>query len=262
MSCGLRALKAHSSELKARGIKCCCMKYVLLFLISLTLSLSAFKSIEFPFADALNGAWHFKEGSNEQVFSFVDGYFVHSLFDKANKKFNYTWGGPYEFNGNTLKVQVQFNSNDKTPIGSTIEFPAKLNGSTLSFSMNGRTMNFVQVDKGEGALAGAWWISGRKQGDQINERPLNTRRTLKILSGTRFQWAAINIDTKEFLGTGGGTYTFKDGKYTENIEFFSRDSSRVGASLSFDGKVESGAWHHSGLSSRGDPIYEIWRKLK
>ena len=234
------------------------MKYAILFFITLTLS---FKPAEFP-ADALNGAWQFKEGTKEQVFSFVDGYFVHAVFDKANKKFDYTWGGPYEFSGNSIKVQVQFNTRDKAPIGTVAEIPGKLNGSKLEVMMEDKRLSFTQIDKGAGALAGAWWISGRKQGDQITERTLAARRTLKILTGSRFQWAAINIETKEFFGTGGGNYTFKDGKYTENIEFFSRDSTRVGASLGFDGKIESGAWHHSGLSSRGDPIYEVWRKLK
>jgi hypothetical protein len=234
------------------------MKYAILFFITLTLSS---KPADFP-ADALNGAWQLKEGTKEQVFSFVDGYFVHAVFDKANRKFNYTWGGPYEFSGNSIKVQVQFNTRDKAPIGTVAEIPTKLNGSKLEVMMEDQRLSFTQIDKGAGALAGAWWISGRKQGDQITERTLAARRTLKILTGSRFQWAAINIETKEFFGTGGGNYTFKDGKYTENIEFFSRDSTRVGASLSFDGKIESGAWHHSGLSSRGDPIYEIWRKLK
>jgi hypothetical protein len=53
-----------------------------------------------------------------------------------------------------------------------------------------------------------------------------------------------------------------NGKYTENILFFSRDNSRVGAQLTFDGKIEDGNWHHSGLSSKGDPIYEIWSRVK
>ncbi len=86
--------------------------------------------------------------------------------------------------------------------------------------------------------------------------------TVKTLTDTRFQWAAINPETKEFFGTGGGTYTFKNGKYTGNIEFFSRDSSRVGASLFFDGKLNNGQWHHSGLSSKGDSIYEVWSRVK
>ena len=90
-----------------------------------------------------------------------------------------------------------------------------------------------------------------------------TRKTIKILSSTRFQWAAIDPGTKQFMGTGGGTYSFENGKYTENIEFFSRDSSRVGQSLTFDGKLENGEWHHSGFSSRGDAIYEVWsRKME
>jgi hypothetical protein len=44
----------------------------------------------------------------------------------------------------------------------------------------------------------------------------------------------------------------------ETIAFFSRDNSRVGASLGFDYQVIDGEWHHSGLSSAGQPIFEIW----
>ena len=83
---------------------------------------------------------------------------------------------------------------------------------------------------------------------------------MKILSGTRFQWIAYNVETKQFSGTGGGTYTTRDGKYTESIEFFSRDNSRVGASLTFDFSLEDGRWRHKGLSSRGEPIDEVWTK--
>jgi hypothetical protein len=83
---------------------------------------------------------------------------------------------------------------------------------------------------------------------------------MKILSGSRFQWIAYNVDTKEFFGTGGGTYTTIDGKYTETIEFFSRDNSRVGSTLTFDFSIEEGRWRHKGLSSKGEPIDEYWSK--
>ena len=43
---------------------------------------------------------------------------------------------------------------------------------------------------------------------------------MKILTGSRFQWIAYNTETKQFFGTGGGSYTAKNGVYTENIEFF------------------------------------------
>jgi hypothetical protein len=83
---------------------------------------------------------------------------------------------------------------------------------------------------------------------------------MKILSGKRFQWIAYNVETKEFFGTGGGTYTTDDGKYTETIDFFSRDSSRVDKSLEFDFTLQNGDWRHTGLNSKGDPIDEIWTK--
>jgi hypothetical protein len=94
---------------------------------------------------------------------------------------------------------------------------------------------------------------------EIKWRTPGVRKTMKILSGTKFQWIAYNTETKEFFGTGGGSYTTTpDGKYTENIEFFSRDNSRVGASLQFDFSIQDGNWRHKGLSSKGDPIDEIW----
>jgi hypothetical protein len=123
-----------------------------------------------------------------------------------------------------------------------------------------RTM--TRLDDGSGELAGVWRITGRMVDGKINEMPRRDRKTLKILSGTRFQWMAINPVTKEFFGTGGGTYAFKDGKYTEYIEFFSRDSSRVGSSLTFDGSLNGDQWNHSGKSSKGEPLNEVWTKEK
>jgi hypothetical protein len=95
---------------------------------------------------------------------------------------------------------------------------------------------------------------------QLSTRTPGVRRTMKILSGTRFQWVAYNVETKEFSGTGGGTYTTENGKYTEHILFFSRDNTRVGTSLQFDFSLEEGKWHHKGLSSKGEYIHEIWTK--
>nr|MBX2815050.1 DUF4488 domain-containing protein [Saprospiraceae bacterium] len=84
------------------------------------------------------------------------------------------------------------------------------------------------------------------------------RKTMKILTGSHFQWIAYHITEKRFLGSGGGTYSAVDGTYTENIEFFSRDDSRVGASLPFQFERKEDDWHHKGKSSKGDPMYEIW----
>ena len=124
----------------------------------------------------------------------------------------------------------------------------------------GREVWMKRIDAGQpDDLAGAWLISGRMRDGEIQERSTDRpRKTMKILSGKRFQWIAYNTETKQFMGSGGGTYTTVDGKYTENIEFFSRDDNRVGASLKFNYELKDGKWHHSGKSSKGKPIYEVW----
>lgn len=211
---------------------------------------------------SLHGAWHSQAGSREETMTFVDGYFVHTVFDKAAKQFFYTWGGTYQVKDERLVVTVEFNTGDKERVGEVVNIPWRAQHDLLVTNVNEKQQSWKQLDKGVGDLAGVWRIAHRKQGNERVALPLAPRRTLKVLSGTRFQWVAINIQTKEFFGTGGGTYSYQKGKYTENIEFFSRDSSRVGASLAFNGKVQQGKeWGHTGLSSKGEPIDEMWRRL-
>lgn len=208
----------------------------------------------------IEGAWHVKEGDTEHTAVFADGYLSYSIFDVKNKKFINTSGGPYSLQGDKLKVNIEFNAQDKSIVGGGRVYTASLENS-LKTNISGKELSWTKIDDNGTPLSGVWRITGRQVDDKINEMPLRDRRTLKILSGTRFQWVAINIKTGEFSGTGGGTYTFDNNKYTEHIEFFSRDNERVGASLSFDGKIENGQWHHSGASSKGDPIYEVWSKM-
>jgi len=185
---------------------------------------------------------------------------MHTIFDKVNKQFIQSRGGTYTFSGKDLIAKIEFHTLDKEQIGQSITYSYSVNKNKLSSDISGKKASWDLLDKGEGQMAGTWRMSGRKTDGQIVMSPPRARKTLKVLTGTKFQWAAINAETKEFFGTGGGSYTFVNGKYTENIEFFSRDNSRVGASLSFDGKLVDGNWHHSGLSSTGNPIYEVWSK--
>lgn len=209
-----------------------------------------------------DGAWQFKKGVDEYSFIAADGYCMVTHYSKENKKYYNSFGGPAMLEGNKLQIKIEFNSDDKTQVGTVKNFDWQIKGKEVMTNIAGSDGKWQRVDEGGKNLSGNWRITKRKQGEQMAEIPLRARRTLKLLTATRFQWAAINIETGEFSGTGGGTYTFKDGKYTENIEFFSRDSSRVGASLGFDAKLENGDWIHSGLSSKGDPIYEIWSRMK
>lgn len=213
-------------------------------------------------AQKITGAWKRNLDSAVQYLTLVDDYFSVATFDVSSKKFINTFGGTARVENKILVGIIEFNTANKSEVKSSYTLPFKLSNRKLDLELAGIKGTWEKVDDASDALAGNWKITGREQDGKIVEMRPGARKTIKILSGTRFQWAAINSETGEFFGTGGGSYTFKDGKYTEIIEFFSRDASRVGASLSFDAALKEGKWHHSGLSSRGDKIYEIWERGK
>lgn len=228
----------------------------------LTFVLLSMQNVNKATSDKIDGAWVSEMQGNELTLLFADGYCMLSVFNKAKKQFIRTSGGPYILDSGKIKINIEFNSEDKSDVGSTHVHGYTLSKDVLTTTTNGFSLNWKRVDSGNENITGNWRITQRKQDDKMVDIPLRARRTLKLLTATRFQWAAINIETGEFFGTGGGTYSFKNGSYTENIEFFSRDSSRVGMSLSFEGKIEDGNWIHSGKSSKGDPIYEMWSRGK
>lgn len=215
-------------------------------------------------AQSVLGAWESvttKDGQQvKNVVIFSEFHQVSTWYDLKDGKFLETNGGTYHLDGNTMTETVEFNSASSERVGKSISFPIEVSESTLK--IDGKDIVWTRIDDGKpGALQGAWLMSGRKRDGEIQTRDTSgPRKTMKILSGTRFQWIAYNTETKEFNGTGGGTYTTLDGKYTEQIAFFSRDDSRVGAKLEFDYELKGDDWHHSGLSSKGEPLYEIWTK--
>ena len=238
------------------------MKRTFVSLVTLSIFIAAASFYSLQTQTSLTGAWKVKEGPVDHVLVCQDGYFSYTVYDKANKKFLQTWGGTYTEAGGQVHANIEFDTRSKENVGGHKHFSASVNGSSLKLDMGAGASSWTRIDEGNANLAGNWRISGRMRDGSIQPIERAARKTLKILSSTRFQWMAINTETKEFFGTGGGTYSFKDGKYTEHIEFFSRDSTRVGASLSFDGSVANNVWTHKGLSSRGEPIHEEWSREK
>ena len=189
---------------------------------------------------------------------FSDGFQVLTTYNAETGAFIHSNGGSWKIDGDTMTEKVEFHTDNPERVGTETSFKFNLTDNTLSIV--GADMEMTRLDDGSpGDLSGAWLMSGRERNGEIQQRDTNRpRKTMKILSGTRFQWIAYNTETKQFSGTGGGTYSTIDGVYTENIEFFSRDDTRVGASLKFDFKLIDGKWDHSGFSSKGDPLHEIW----
>jgi hypothetical protein len=210
----------------------------------------------------LEGAWTTtmtnENGESLTVTAIVmDGFLAETFYNLEKKHFEGTVGGKISSKGDSASIHFEFSTVDAYKVGESLKFQYQIKEDELTTNSN--ELVWKRLDKGQnGALAGAWLFTGRERNGEMSRRTPGARKTMKILSDTRFQWIAYKTDTGEFFGTGGGTMTAENGVYKENIEFFSRDSSRVGASLSFKYSVEGNEWHHKGKSSKGDPMYEIW----
>lgn len=232
------------------------MKLLLTIFASLTLFYSQ------VFAQTLKGSWEMQSESsvnNERAIMIATKNYL-SIVVFEPKNYIRTYGGTYELKDSKLIVKWEFNDKYKDEVGTTTIYDLNIDNNSFSIK-NLVATSWKRIDAGNSpsSLAGSWRITARENQEGVmSEMKVGPRKTIKIFSDTRFQWMAINTETKEFFGTGGGTYTLKDGKYTENLEFFSRDNSRVGMSLSFDAKVENNKWQHSGKSSTGYKINEIW----
>ena len=215
------------------------------------------------YAQNLIGAWQreYLSGQGEKLRSVVifgEGYQAIATYALQTGRFISSNGGTWRLEGNIMTEKVEFDSQNPARVGTSSSFKVHMQDSLLVLPDAG--IQYTRIDDGNpGALKGAWLMTGRIVDGQPQARDTSSaRKTMKILSGSRFQWIAYQTDSKQFMGTGGGSYTTVDGTYTEHIEFFSRDSSRVGSSLNFKFDLIKGTWHHTGVSSKGDPLNEQW----
>ena len=219
------------------------------------------------FSQSPIGAWerYFENENGTEIRSvviFSEKFQSIAMFNAKSGEFIYSNGGTWELNDNMMTERVEFDTANSERVGNVITFKVTITNDKLSIPES--NWHFSRIDDGgPGGLNGAWLMSGRyRNGEKQMRNTDRPRKTMKILSGTRFQWIAFDTEKKEFKGTGGGTYTTVDGKYSENIEFFSRDNSRVGMSLEFNYNIEKGDWIHKGKTSKGDPLHEIWEERK
>ena len=220
-----------------------------LFILLLTCTISHAQT------NRLQGAYKTKIGDAYALWLFIDGY--SSIIHYNDKVYLSTTGGPFTFDGTTIRVQTEYNDIDSTAVGKPISHVLKMEGENLVDKSNNI---WVKQAAQPSNLDGLWRITGRRQNDEMTTMKRGDRKTLKLLVDGHFQWVAINPAQHGFYGTGGGQYTFKDERYAEHLLFFSRDNTRIGSSLQFDGEIKGNEWHHTGLSSKGEKIYEVWSK--
>lgn len=200
------------------------------------------------------GAYLAQSGDTRHLWLFVDDYC--SYIEFSDEQFVRTWGGTFLYDNEKIVTNIEYDTHDKERVGTEHITPATVRQDYIK----GELLTWEKVNNRKQALDGLWRITGRQQDNSISSIPKGDRKTIKILIDGFFQWVAINPAVKGFYGTGGGEYRYNDKKYIENILFFSRDNSRVGHTLEFKGEIINDEWQHSGLSSKGDPIFEIWSR--
>jgi len=224
------------------------MKTITITIFAVLLSVSCIAQNSLP----LTGSFLAKVGNKNHLWLFVDGY--SSYIEYENDKYIRTWGGPFKRSSDSIAIQIEYDDTKQQEIGMEKKIHININKNEIVYG----DVVYKRQKVAKQPLDGLWRITGRVNENKMSEIPLGDRKTIKILVDGFFQWIAINPKEKGFYGTGGGKYSFKNQTYQENILFFSRDNTRVGAQLEFKGELKDLKWHHSGKSSKGDPIYEIW----
>ena len=227
-------------------------------------------------AQNLKGAWKLvnyneKPFTDECIKIYGDGYFMFAVH-AADGSFVSAGGGTYETRGAEYTEVPDFYTRDSTQVRTRLVYTFSLSPKNEDLTLSTRgggevvTETWKKVDEASSPLSGAWRFGARVNDEGVEAGPRRggdaPRQTMKILSAKYFQWAAFNYETKQFSGTGGGTYQLEDSQYTETVQFFSRDNSRVGKSLTFECKLKGKDWYHKGKGTTGNPVNEVWEKIK
>ncbi len=222
--------------------------------------LSSLKTIKIDTKDIV-GAWGYGPLEKKTVMINTDKVFSVATYNVPGKKFISSYGGTWRVDGNKLIKKIEWNSMDTSEVGKEIIDDIQITTGKLVTKQTSETWS--RLDDGKpGELMGAWIITGNFINDTASKRanPFFPRRTMKVLSGKYFHWIAYNVATKAFMNAGGGTYTTANGKYTENIEFFTKTPESVGKSLAFDYSFVNGNWRHKGQKSTGGAMDECWSR--
>ena len=222
-------------------------------------------------AQNLSGAWKLmnyngKPFTDQCIKIYGDGYFMFAIHT-AEGAFVKAGGGNYKANGKEYTEVLDFYTSDSTQVRKSLAYDFSFKNDELTISAKGHenVETWKKVDDVSTPLSGAWRFGARVNDEGVagQRRGADSpRQTMKIMSGNYFQWAAFNSETKQCSGTGGGTYKLQANQYTETIRFFSRDNSRVGISLTFDCKLNGADWYHKGKGTTGNPVSEVWERVR
>ncbi len=215
------------------------------------------------FSQSVIGAWERMDKPDlieEKSYMIItDGYVVTTKVESETGSFISTRLERWQLTDNLFKVTLEYDT--EYPEAEGGEYEAEIEIGKKQLVLDGEKWQWID-DGSKADLSGTWkMVSTKWEGNRIDMGLDHPRRAIKILSGTRFQWIDYDKKSRTFSASAGGTYTFKDGKYSEHFEFFTNQPTWIGDSVSFTCKVENDRWYHVGSLPDEMIVDEIWRKL-
>jgi hypothetical protein len=111
---------------------------------------------------------------------------------------------------------------------------------------------------------GTWQLVSFRYGEAtIWSNVPEGQRRIKLINQTHFSWVQYEVSSGKAQTMAGGTYTLKQGAYTEAIEYAGEGMTEyLGKSQLFTLRVEGDRLHQSGRLSDGTQIEEVWQRVK
>ena len=135
-----------------------------------------------------------------------DNYIIHTTYDSQPAHFISTMGGFYEIGEDSLRVDLEFNTDYEKTGEKVHRVSYGYADGNLIFNENHARPYRREPDLDQ-PLDGAWLFATRGPDTGQERRGDNSaRKTLKFLNNGYFQWVAYNSETMDFMGSGGGRY--------------------------------------------------------
>ncbi len=125
-------------------------------------------------------------------------------------------------------------------------------------------------------LVGTWKLVSYKYGKDTEFSDMTDMMDqIKLITDSHFTWASY--DEEEMMGAGGGTYTWEEGKYVEQIDFFHpKGDGMAGSTQVFECELDGDRWIHRGyikhyeldaetldfVLSDSSRLEEVWVRIK
>lgn len=202
---------------------------------------------------------------------FKNGYWIAAFFGNPKRPFSGCGGGTYETNDGKYKETLAYYSWDSTAVGRQYIFDYKL--TPVSYMQTGymeseKYPHFLikeefkklesEVPLKNNSLEGVWQLQSAVV-DSSGKSVPQPFEQIKVYCYPRFAWAQYNLQTKQFIGAGGGSYQYDGKKLVEHIEYITYDLA-LGSDFSITVK-DGGNGVIQQLGENGW-TNETWKKLK